>query len=232
MVSVSLDGLEKTHNNIRNIPDGFKRSIKTIYELKELKKEHKNLNVATVTTCTAENQIELKDLALFLKDEVKPDNIVVNIVRGKPRSGPLGEVELKHYFDFVKVQEEGWASGDLGYYGFFGKSLLKGKEALQKKIVSTVFKENRYVVPCQAGNISCVMTETGDLYPCEILDKKIGNIREADYDFKKIWCSEKAENIRKFIRKTKCYCKYECAITTNILFNLKQLAKMLFCRKT
>ncbi|MFH1076919.1 MAG: SPASM domain-containing protein, partial [Pseudomonadota bacterium] len=79
---------------------------------------------------------------------------------------------------------------------------------------------------CRAGDISCIMTEAGDLYPCEILDKKIGNIRDVDYNFKKLWYSERARGIRRFIKDTNCYCTYECAITTNILFNMSQLIKM------
>ena len=168
----------------------------------------------------------MKDLALFLKDKVRPDTITINVIRGKPRSGPLGEINLRYYFDFIKVQEEGWSTGDLGYLNFFGRILHQRRELLQKKIVSTVFNENKYVIPCQAGNISCVMTETGDLYPCEILNKTIGNIRDVNYDFQKLWHSDRAEEIRQFITDTKCYCTYECAITTNILFNMKQLTKM------
>ncbi len=226
VIYVSLDGLEETHNKIRRTHDGFKKALETIQELKKLKRDFKNLNVATVTTCIAENQKEMKDLALFLKDKVRPDTITINVIRGKPRSGPLGEINLRYYFDFIKVQEEGWSTGDLGYFNFFGRILHQRRELLQKKIVSTVFNENKYVIPCQAGNISCVMTETGDLYPCEILNKTIGNIRDVNYDFQKLWHSDRAEEIRQFITDTKCYCTYECAITTNILFNMKQLTKM------
>ncbi len=229
IIYVSLDGLEKTHNHIRRTPDGFKKTIETIQGLKKLKKDFKNLNVATVTTCTAENQKEMKALSLFLKDKIRPDNITINMIRGKPRSTYLGAINLKYYFDFIKVQEEGWSTGDLGYFNFFGRIFHQRRELLQKKIISTVFNEGKYVIPCRAGNISCVMSETGDLYPCEILNKKIGNIRNVNYDFKKLWHSDRAEKIRKFITDTKCYCTYECAITTNILFNIKQLIKM--CRK-
>jgi radical SAM protein with 4Fe4S-binding SPASM domain len=138
----------------------------------------------------------------------------------------LGQVDLKYYFDFIKIQKEGWAAGDFGYFNLFGRIFLKKRELLQKRIISTIFKEDRYVIPCLAGNISCIMTETGDLYPCEILNKKIGNIKDSNYDFKKLWHSKEAEKIRRYIKNTRCYCTYECAITTNILFNITQLAKM------
>jgi MoaA/NifB/PqqE/SkfB family radical SAM enzyme len=227
IVYVSLDGLEETHNKIRETPGGFQKVLGTIQKLKILKKDFKNLSVATVTTINEENQEEVKDLAMFLKDSVKPDNIAMNIIRGKPKSIPLGNIDLKNYFDFIKVQREGWSGENLAYFDFFGKNIIKKKELLQKEIIATVFKENRYVLPCLAGNISCVITETGDLYPCEILNRKIGNLREAGYDFRKLHYSKNAEGIRQFIKDTKCYCTFECAITTNILFNIKQLIKML-----
>ena len=227
IVYVSLDGLEETHNKIRETPEGFQKVLGTIQKLKILKKDFKNLSVSTVTTINEENQEEVKDLAIFLKDSVKPDNIAMNIIRGKPKSIPLGNIDLKNYFDFIKVQREGWSGENLAYFDFFGRNIIKKKELLQKDIIATVFKENRYVLPCLAGNISCVITETGDLYPCEILNKKIGNLREAGYDFGKLYYSKNAEGIRQFIKDTKCYCTFECAITTNILFNIKQLIKML-----
>ena len=227
IVYVSLDGLEETHNKIRETPEGFQTVLGTIQKLKILKKDFKNLSVSTVTTINEENQEEVKDLAIFLKDSVKPDNIAMNIIRGKPKSIPLGNIDLKNYFDFIKVQREGWSGENLAYFDFFGRNIIKKKELLQKDIIATVFKENRYVLPCLAGNISCVITETGDLYPCEILNRKIGNLREAGYDFGKLYYSKNAEGIRQFIKDTKCYCTFECAITTNILFNIKQLIKML-----
>ncbi len=226
IIYVSLDGMKETHDHLRGLQGGFETALGTVRELKKLKKDFKNLNVGTITTCSAENQKDMGRLASFLKSEIKPDNISINLIRGKPRSTNLGAVDLKHYFEFVKVQKEGWATGDFGHFNLFGKTFIRRRELLQKQVISTVFKEDRYVIPCLAGNISCVMTETGDLYPCEILDKKIGNIKETDYDFKRLWHSTEAAKLRSFIKDTKCYCTYECAITTNILFNMSQLTKM------
>lgn len=227
---VSLDGMKETHDRIRGLEGGFEKALDTVRELKKLKKDFKNLNVATITTCSAENQKEMGRLASFLKGEVKPDSISINLIRGKPRSTDLGKVDIRHYFEFIKIQKEGWATGDLGHFNLLGKTFIQRRELLQKQVISTVFKEDRYVIPCLAGNISCVMTETGDLYPCEILDEKIGNIKDTDYDFKKLWHSTQAAKLRSFIKDTKCYCTYECAITTNILFNMAQLTRM-FTRK-
>jgi len=67
------------------------------------------------------------------------------------------------------------------------------------------------------------MYPEGDVYPCELLDDehKIGNIRDFDLDFKKLWLSKKAKDEVNFIRKTKCFCTHECFNSVNIMFNPK-----------
>ena len=55
---------------------------------------------------------------------------------------------------------------------------------------------------------------------CELLiDKQIGNVRDVDYDFNRLWHSPKADEMRRYVRDTRCFCTYECFLTVNILFN-------------
>ncbi len=63
-----------------------------------------------------------------------------------------------------------------------------------------------------------VLTETGDLYPCESFDMKIGNVRQDGYDLMNMLQSENARQILNKI-KDGCYCSHECYMMTNILFN-------------
>ena len=78
------------------------------------------------------------------------------------------------------------------------------------------------------GYLGGAMFANGDVYPCELLiDRKIGNVRDAGYDFKKIWFSDEADASRRFIRETKCFCTYECFLTINILFNPRMMPAVL-----
>ena len=70
----------------------------------------------------------------------------------------------------------------------------------------------------------CSSDLNGDTYPCELLtDRRLGNVRDVGYDFKKIWFSKEADEARAFIRDSKCFCTYECFLTVNILFNPRML---------
>jgi MoaA/NifB/PqqE/SkfB family radical SAM enzyme len=64
-----------------------------------------------------------------------------------------------------------------------------------------------------------VLTESGEVYPCELLAESLGNVRAYDYDVRKILRSEKAGTAVRTIRDQRCYCTHECNYITNILFN-------------
>ena len=78
-----------------------------------------------------------------------------------------------------------------------------------------------------AGNLGGAMFANGDVYPKGLIDRKLGNVREQGYDFKKIWFSQEAEKSRRFIRESKCFCTYECFLTINILFNPRMMPSVL-----
>ena len=68
--------------------------------------------------------------------------------------------------------------------------------------------------------------EDGTLKPFEILSNKIGNFVNQN-DMNLLYNSKNAKELRKFITKTECKCTYECAMTTNTLFNWNMFLKLL-----
>ena len=73
-------------------------------------------------------------------------------------------------------------------------------------------------VPCQAGTLSVVVDERGEVRPCEVLGASFGNLREVGMDFRRIWESPPAKSARQWIRESRCACTWECAAATNLLF--------------
>ena len=88
-----------------------------------------------------------------------------------------------------------------------------------------MLKENRQIIPCYAGYASCQITPFGDVWPCCILgyDQPMGNLRETNYDFVKVWHSSKANEIRKHIKAKNCACPLANAYYTNVLCNFWSL---------
>jgi MoaA/NifB/PqqE/SkfB family radical SAM enzyme len=105
-------------------------------------------------------------------------------------------------------------------YNFLWNSIIKAKEKSQKELILRVAKNDEFVTPCTAGNLSYVGMEDGSIKPCEILPDVVGNIYKENLGT--IFKSNKSDTLRKNIVKTKCRCTYECAMSTNTLFNFDQ----------
>ena len=91
-----------------------------------------------------------------------------------------------------------------------------------------IYKNNKYISPCHASTLFGIITADGKVHPCEILeDKMIGDLRENDMNFMKIWMGQNKQDVKNFILDTKCKCTYECALSFNILGNWRYQAKLL-----
>jgi len=221
---VSLDGLKEDHDKIRGSNGCFDRAIKTIYALKELQKEFGNINIGTITTFTSQNQQNFKEIIKGIYDIAKPDNITITLVRGDPKEKVNVNLDMKLYREGVEYRDSLFYSKKMsGHSRFKGHKIATAARIILNKKVQQIHETNKYQMPCYAGNLSGVMYPEGQVHPCEILDKshQIGNIRDFDYDFRKLWLSQKAKEEIKFIRGTNCFCTHECFNTVNILFNPK-----------
>ena len=72
---------------------------------------------------------------------------------------------------------------------------------------------------CNSGTHSLYMDPYGNIFPCTMLNKEIGNVRESDFD--KVWMSEEAKEVREFIAKKKCMCWGSCEMPPSLARNQK-----------
>ncbi len=237
---ISIDGIGKDHNAIRmdkqviGGDNSFEKAIKTIEHLKELKKIYQRINIGIIITFTNENQKKFKNILKEIYSISNPDNISINLVRGDPKQKVNLDLDLNLYREAVKYRDSLFYEKKMsGHAKFKGNRLATAGRILLNELVYKTYESNKYTTPCYAGNLSGVMYPEGNVYPCEILDEshKIGNIRDFDLDFKKLWLSDKAKKEVRFVRKTKCFCTHECFNIVNILFNPKYYPKVLSISK-
>lgn len=226
-VDISLDGIGEDHDRIRNFPGLFQRATATYKELKKLEKEYKNFNVCIEITVSGFNQDKLHEIYDYFLNELKIDNLLVRLVRGSPRDPAAKNVDIDKFEAFTRRLDVDLIRKRLiGYSNFPMSSFVMARDLFGRRLMIKQVRENKYQIPCYAGNLAAVLRSNGDVYPCELLDEKYGNIRECNYDFRKLWLSESADKIRNHITKSRCFCTHECFQTNNILFNPLLLPKI------
>lgn len=217
-VSVSFDGPAEIHDRIRATPGGFDRSVKTFAALKRLQARRANLGIGAILTVTAENQAQAPDFVTWLRRELAPDNVTINLARGGPRDAALLNVDPARYRAAVDAKTRDLRDGSLPYFRFPMARVAAARDLVMYDRIEKQARGADDYRPCLAGRLSAVIYENGVVAPCEIRPDSFGNLHDVGYDFARLWTSEEAQAIRDRIWADQCACTWECQAGVNVLF--------------
>lgn len=219
-LSVSFDGPPAVHDAIRQVEGGHARSMQTVRRLLELKREFDNLGVGLLVCVTRENQDVLAGHVVELVDALHPDNVTVNLVRGDALDRTLLDVDVARYEEVVVAKLALVREGKLPYFDFRFASVASARDELMYEHVARVARgDGARHLPCTAGTVSAVVFENGEVHPCEVLGRSIGNLNDCGWDLARLWNGERAAELRREIRASRCKCTWECAQADNVLFD-------------
>ncbi len=226
-VSVSFDGPPDIHDSIRQVPGGHARSMASVRAYREQAAGRRNMGVGINLTVTSENQHVLAEHLEELVLELRPDNVTVNLARGTAMERHLLDVDVDRYLEVVATKQRLMEEGALPYFDFPFAKLATARDRMMYRHVADVARgAPRRHLPCTAGSLSAVVFEDGEVHPCEILGRSLGNLADVDWDLGRLWDAPAADALRDEIRDTKCTCTWECAQADNVLFHPRNWAKL------
>jgi MoaA/NifB/PqqE/SkfB family radical SAM enzyme len=210
-IYISLDGDRELHNKVRGVPI-FDKTIETIKKLKEFKEIE--LRIQTVISKTNYKYLEkINDVVTELKVShsfsiVRMGNIGLNgINQCSPRELEAGGVppleELDEIYNRIKKILK------LRGENLNSMNIRDSLDTLKYNISYLKGKETKKRVTCLAGRAMTVIYSNGDVAVCEMI-KPFANLRDYDFNFHKLWGSEKANKIRDSIKN--CFCTHGCFI--------------------
>jgi len=77
-----------------------------------------------------------------------------------------------------------------------------------------------------AGVASAQIAPNGDVWTCCIRAESVGNLREHNYDFRSVWTTSHADELRRSIKAGECYCPLANASYTNMLCHVPTLTSV------
>ncbi|NMC04739.1 MAG: radical SAM protein [Candidatus Lokiarchaeota archaeon] len=224
-VSLSIDGLKETHDKTRDIEGSFERAMRTLKALERLKHQFGNLSITVNTVFTRLNQDEIVPLVDHVYSRHDIDGFYIALVRGNPREPALKDVAIEKYRSAIKHLET-WKARR-GAYGNYALARLRNAvDDLAPRDAIKAFVTGRNAYPCKAGQTVIVISERGDVSPCEMLGFSFGNLRDFDHDIGRILASARAKHIVKAIKGSSCSCTWECAVMNNIVFNWRAFPRV------
>jgi MoaA/NifB/PqqE/SkfB family radical SAM enzyme len=215
IITVSTDGDETMNDAIRGIEGGWRRQIETFRRLRELP----GVAVVLGMTLSAANVDHFPQAFAAAKREI-PDleyrDFHVNIVH---------DGHYLHNADLAlrrAVAPEALARATEEYARLrgFGWSPVNYLERAYLKRVRRYLETGRTPVRCHALRSSCFVDSWGNVFPCTIYERKVGSLREADYDLARIWQSADAAALQREIWDEQCpHCWTPCEAYQSILGN-------------
>ena len=222
VVNVSLDGIGHKHDEIRGIKGNFEKTMKTYAALRSIDSRNFDLGIHSVISA-----FNVHDIPNIHKEVIKlqPDSYITEIAEERVELGTMGATIVPEIEDYAEVVD--YLSNFIKNNEWQGTSKLTQAFRLEYyKLVKRALREQRQVIPCFAGFASTQIAPDGDVWTCCIRAEPLGNLRDADYDFKSIWFGEKATTLRRSIKASECYCPLANASYTNMLCNFKTLLKV------
>jgi MoaA/NifB/PqqE/SkfB family radical SAM enzyme len=218
-VKLSLDGLREDHDEIRKTPGSFSRTMETYELLAPLLDSHPRFELGINTVFCSANQGKMDEVIDFVAGLRKIKTHTVSLVRGDLEDEGCKAVNFGKYLQVIQRLERRMKKREASMYRFPGAGIKAAQDILQRRLIHRTIKEQKRLIPCYAGRLNLVLTETGVVYPCEILTRPLGNVRDCHYDIKRLLQSSEAKKAVGFIKNGGCYCTHECYFMTNILFN-------------
>ncbi len=212
-VSISIDGLHETHTEIRGVKESFGKLIETAHALGKVREKYDNLRLNVITVVNNLNLTEINDLAEFVKKELPVDSHSPIPVRGNPYDEYMRPPTKKEWDklskELLELQDFWNSKRD---ENILKRKLRTNTEKHLYKVIGNVLNDEGLPFECKAGKTIGVLEANGDVRLCE-LKEVVGNVKNFDYDFKKVWFSERAEKVRKTVPG--CSCTHPCFINNS-----------------
>src|SRR3984893_5819512 len=218
IINLSLDALGLKHDEVRGVRGNWAHAMKTYGALKELKKHYKHLTLGVHTVISNFNIDSFQELCEFVSSELQPDSFITEIAEERVELDTVG-------LGITPTPERYTVAIDTLLESLRDQRLTGVAEVAQAfrrryyELVKRTLREQRQVIPCMAGVASAQIAPNGDVWTCCVRAQSMGNVREHNYDFRSVWTTGKAKQLRRSIKAGECYCPLANASYTNMLLH-------------
>jgi MoaA/NifB/PqqE/SkfB family radical SAM enzyme len=224
--NLSIDDLGEKHDVIRGATHNYEKIIRTYGFLRELQKEYPHVTVGIHTVISKFNVDRIPEIYTELK-KLNPDSYITEVAENRVELGtmvkditPTPDQYAKAADFLMDKMREKRSKHPTG-------RLVESLRLEYYQLVKRVLREKTQVIPCYAGWASAHLAPDGNVWGCCIRAETMGNVRDTDYDFSKVWFSGEAERFRKSVKNKECACPLANASYTNMMLSPKSMANVM-----
>ncbi|MBI2508162.1 radical SAM protein [Candidatus Woesearchaeota archaeon] len=228
-IKPSYDGVGKDHDEVRGVKGNFEKLMETYNLLKNLQKTYPNLKLGLGTVISNYNIDKVKEIVDFAYT-LEPDTYINEVAENR--------TEMWNEKDNITPSAEKYRQA-IEYFAEKTRNDMKKKKGISRAmyafrlvyydLVVDILKRKTQVIQCYGGITNVHINARGEIWPCCVLgySKPMGNLRDYNFDFKKVWHSQQAKDVRKFVHEKKCACPLANQSYSNIMLHTPSLFRVL-----
>lgn len=222
----SFDGPEAIHDANRGLEGAFQKTAAAARHFLSLSEPR--VEVAATVSVFNQPTDAMVGLLHYLRDELGVNAITTSATRGAPvEEGGGVTFNAACHRELNELIAQWTREGSMRPFAKFQSTdLMNARGMVSRQRVEQTLAQDRYISPCTAGRVMAVVHANGTVYPCEMLDKPLGNLLDVDMDLPALMRAGQAKDVQRFIRDSKCFCSYECAWSLNVLFEPRNWAEV------
>ena len=164
-LTFSIDGIESDHDENRSMKGSFQKIINSYDAIKHLREKFKNLSIDSNTVFTTKAENNIIKIIKHLNSKFNFDNNTVTYARGSFPDKSLKSKSKEKYDDAVKYLN----TQNKNKENRFLYPIYRSVRNIAFESISKVAFDDEFVVPCVAIKKLLVISEEGNVYPCETL---------------------------------------------------------------
>lgn len=224
IINLSLDGVGEKHDFIRGVAGNFEKFEERLEQYLALRDEFPNFVVGIHSVISVFNVKNIDELIAYA-DASRADQFITEIAEPRVELDTVGLPITPNPEDYAEAINKLVAYVQSKQYKGFAK-ITEAFRIEYYKLVKRILDEQDQVIECYAGWASAQIYADGTVWPCCVRADNLGNLREHDYDFSKIWFGEKIKEVRQSIANHECHCPLANASYTNLLHDIPSVTRV------
>jgi MoaA/NifB/PqqE/SkfB family radical SAM enzyme len=226
VLNLSVDEIGTAHDEIRGAPHNFEKLLGVADLIHDLKKTYPHVVLGIHTVISKLNVARLPEIAREAKALFRPDSYITEVAENR--------VELKTMHKDITPDPADYRRAVRHLQNVIRDSLsmhpvARLVQALRLEyydLAADTLEQKRQIIDCYAGWASAHVAPDGHVWGCCTRAESMGNLRDHEYDFRRIWQGDAAGSFRASVKAHECACPLANASYTNLLLDPPSLARV------
>jgi MoaA/NifB/PqqE/SkfB family radical SAM enzyme len=226
VLNLSVDEVGEAHDRIRGAPGNFAKLIEVARFIRDLKRSYPHIVMGVHSVISTANVDRIPTIEKELRRIFSPDSYITEVAERRVELETMGRditPSAEAYRQAVAHLRETIATKRSPR--LLGR-LVEAFRYEYYDLAAHILAEHRQVIDCYAGLASAHLAPDGHVWGCCVRAESLGNVRDYDYDFRKVWQSARADAFRASVKNKECACPLANASYTNLLLDPLSLLRV------